>query len=1192
MMDWLKSFGEQSSDAHLLLDTQKKKVIYANQKAMDLFAISSIPTLVDLDEIKLPENWYELSSSQLQSTLEKGPIKFGSLSNNLLHLLIPNACKETFDAGIFNNNVAGIYRTRVNGDFISCNEAFAMMLGYEPTDLDGSHGPVLYMNKEDRNDFLESILRDGQVKGHESEFKHKNGTGVWCIENAYLDSDLDDVIIGTIHDITAQKRIQQRYRSLFESSSDAILILNDQGIQDFNGKALELFRYTEDEIKDLPWQDHKKGLFALSSTETETLKRKLNLVHNNESQRGRFLCRRKDASHFHGEIHMSLIQIGDQQIVQMQVRDISERILYESSIRESEERFKMLSQITMEGIVVVSKDKIIDCNDQLVRLFGYREQTELLGKSVKDFFSDDDLRRLKNTFGLSALNKMEIRARSKSGKLLILDALGNELQYGGQLCSVFMLYDITSRKRAEQALEQSIDRFKNLVENSPNGIFILTDGLIKYVNQSGLNLLELEEEDDLYDEDFIQYFTEEHRAKIQQLVNDTREGEDTDYEEFEVVNANEENVKVGVKATLTVYDNQPSIQVTINNLSTQALLVQEQMRAQIAEEINVVLKTEIEDHKKTQNKLRNARNFTKNIIESSIDMIIAVNDKNEITEFNKAAQIQFGYSSDEVIGTKMDRLYKESKDYKAVRKELAKNGFFAGETVNVKKSGEEFTTLLSASLILDENGSPQGAMGVSRDVTELKKAEEELRASEERYRDIFENVKEFVLSIDDDGRFLYANNAFMSTMGISEKELVSMNFKEVVKGGKEYFSKGVIESLKDGEHNFTMISKEGEEIYVEGGSSIRYQKKKPHSVRAIFRDITQSKAHEKLAREQTAKIISIFNSTENLMMWTLNKKGEVTSHNSNFAKVMKDSFGKKMQNGSNYLKAIEKTVREDFKSVQKQAFKKAFKGKPVQLELPMINSKKEEVWHQIFLNPVYLDDEMEEVSCLTYDITDRIEIDQKIRNSLKEKEVLLQEVHHRVKNNLQVISSILNLQTSFVNDEQTLEVLAESQNRIKTMSYIHESLYQSADFSSIEFTEYIETLARNLLQSYAPKNCDITMETEFDEIYLDLDQAIPCGLIMNELVSNAFKYAFKGKESGTLKIKVKMVGDQISLGVEDDGIGMDSDFRPEDSDSLGIYLVYALVEQLDAKITFQSVQSVPDQSQNSGTSFLITFTKQ
>ena len=959
MIEWLKSFGEKSSDAHLLINTHNKEIIYANHKAIVFFSISSIPTSLDSIELKLPLDWYDLDISQLNNALYNGPLAFGSKSKEQIHLLVPNA---------------------------------------------------------------------------------------------YLD----------------KKQTLQRYQSLFESSSDAIFILNKEGIQDFNIKALELFQYDSEEIKYLSWQDQKKGLFALSSNEFDSLRRKLELVYKNEPQRGRFLCRRKDASHFHGEFHMSLIQIDDQKIIQMQVRDISERILYESSIRESEEKFKMLSQIAMEGIVVVSKDKIIDCNDQLVRLFGYSEQTELLGKSVRDFLSEEELRRLKNTFGLSALNKMEVRARSKSGKLLFLDALGSEIQYGGQLCSVFMLYDITSRKRAEQALEQSINRFKNLVENSPNGIFILTEGLIKYVNNSGLNLLEFSDEDDLYNEDFIQFFSTEQQKKLEQLINETREGEDTDYKEFEIINSNGEVFDVGLKATLTVYDNQPSIQVTINNLSTQALLVQEQMRAKIAEEINIVLKQEIENHKETQ---------------------------------------------------------------------------------------------------------------------------KELRASEEKYRDIFENVKEFVLSINNDGRFLYANNAFISTLGIEEKDLATMNFKEVVKNGEQLFSKGVIKSLKDGEHHFTLISKDGREIYVEGGSSIRYKNNKPASLRAIFRDITESKAHEKLAREQTAKISSIFNSTENLMMLTLDKNGEVTSHNSNFSKVMKNSFGKKMKNGFNYLKTLEETVREDFKKVHKQAFKTAFKGIPVQLELPMINSKKEEVWHQIFLNPVYLDEEMDEVSCLTYDITDRIEIDQKIRNSLKEKEVLLQEVHHRVKNNLQVISSILNLQTSFVNDEQTLEVLAESQNRIKTMSYIHESLYQTDDFSTIELTEYIETLTRNLLQSYAPKNCDIHMETEFDEIHVDLDQAIPCGLIMNELVSNAFKYAFKGKNNGTLKIKVKKDGDEVSLSVEDDGIGMDSDFRPEDSDSLGIYLVYALVEQLDAKIDFQSIQEGSGQYEKYGTSFLITFTK-
>ena len=148
-----------------------------------------------------------------------------------------------------------------------------------------------------------------------------------------------------------------------------------------------------------------------------------------------------------------------------------------------------------------------------------------------------------------------------------------------------------------------------------------------------------------------------------------------------------------------------------------------------------------------------------------------------------------------------------------------------------------------------------------------------------------------------------------------------------------------------------------------------------------------------------------------------------------------------------------------------QAFKGAFKGAAKEFEVALRNQYDDTVWLQVFLNPVNSGEQTEEISCLTYDITDRKEIAQQIRDSLKEKDVLLQEVHHRVKNNLQVISSILNLQSSFVQDEGTLEILQESQNRIKSMSYIHETLYRTTDFSSIEFTDYIQNIIARVVKA-------------------------------------------------------------------------------------------------------------------------------
>lgn len=220
---------------------------------------------------------------------------------------------------------------------------------------------------------------------------------------------------------------------------------------------------------------------------------------------------------------------------------------------------------------------------------------------------------------------------------------------------------------------------------------------------------------------------------------------------------------------------------------------------------------------------------------------------------------------------------------------------------------------------------------------------------------------------------------------------------------------------------------------------------------------------------------------------------------------------------------------------------------------------------------------------MCYDVTDRRQMEDQMRESIHEKEILLQEVHHRVKNNLQVISSILNLQTSYVKDENSLSILRESQNRIKSMSFIHESLYQTKDFAHIEFTGYIQSLINNLVQSYRVGLAEVELKTEFNKTYLNLDQAIPCGLIVNELISNALKYAFRGKEHGVLYCAVNDIDGELNLTISDDGVGLPPDLDHENSETLGLQLVHTLVDQLGASIELDTTK---------GTKYLITFAKQ
>ncbi len=199
------------------------------------------------------------------------------------------------------------------------------------------------------------------------------------------------------------------------------------------------------------------------------------------------------------------------------------------------------------------------------------------------------------------------------------------------------------------------------------------------------------------------------------------------------------------------------------------------------------------------------------------------------------------------------------------------------------------------------------------------------------------------------------------------------------------------------------------------------------------------------------------------------------------------------------------------------------------------------------------------------DITQRKKAEEQIEESLEEKEVLLKEIHHRVKNNLQIIYSLLNLQTDYVEGEESLNVLKESQNRVKSMAMVHERLYQSPNLKYINFKEYVENLITDLFYSYGIERGNIKTQLNLEDIKIDIDTAIPCGLIINELVTNSLKYAFpKGK--GILIVEMVQVSDYIKLVVADNGIGLPVDIDLENTETLGLKMVNNLVHQLDGTL--------------------------
>lgn len=209
------------------------------------------------------------------------------------------------------------------------------------------------------------------------------------------------------------------------------------------------------------------------------------------------------------------------------------------------------------------------------------------------------------------------------------------------------------------------------------------------------------------------------------------------------------------------------------------------------------------------------------------------------------------------------------------------------------------------------------------------------------------------------------------------------------------------------------------------------------------------------------------------------------------------------------------------------------------------------------------------------EIIERTQTETRIRAALDEKEILLKEVHHRVKNNLQIISSLLNLQSAQIPDPKTKDALRESQNRVRSMALIHEKLYQSTDLVRVDFGAYLQNLVNNLVQSYRGKSEKVMVQIHAQSITLDIDAAIPCGLIVNELVSNGLKYAFPENREGCIEISCHQLSNgRYRLVVRDDGVGLPANFDITKSSSLGFKLVTSLVKQLDGNLTMGTTHGV------------------
>lgn len=980
---------------------------------------------------------------------------------------------------LFERNMAGVFRTTLEGVIIECNEAFYKIFGYSSKEeLMSFSSKDLYFNNEDREKYINDLKREGSLFNYELLNKRKDNSKLWVLANVSLIPDTPiqkGYIQGTLVDITELKTTgealsenEEKFRLLFEATNDAIFILDENSILDCNEKSLETFGCTVEE-KEIEMSKGTK-LFEMSpkfqpdgnpSFEKFNLKIKDVLAGNSQMFYWRFM--RKDGVVFDAEVSLNSFQLHNKNFIQAIVRDITARLKAEVALRESEDRFKMLSNATIEGIIFTENGLIIDSNEQFAMMYGFEKRNEVIGKNINEFlYSEAEVTKVKEIIDSLSEEKFEVKSKKKNGEVIWVESKGRIIPYHGRRLRVSVVYDITDRKLKEQQLQDSRESFMNLTELSPNGSIIHTKGIIQYANPVVLKFLGYSNMEELIGKNLIEFLPKDQQERSKERIQKISNGENIGFTEFNVKDKHGKYIETGVQSVRITYNGKEAIHVILSNLSQQKELQKEKLRAQLAEETNALLEKEIQERKETEQRLWETQMFTTNMFNSSLDMIMASDRNNLITQVNNAVLKTFGYNTQEVIGLHPKDLYASEEDFEEVRLSLLDKGTFSGEIKNIRKDGEIFISFLSASVLRNTQGKIIGTMGISRDITESLKSQQKIR-------------------------------------------------------------------------------------------------------------------------EQDAKIRSIFDNAANMLIWTIDRNYELLSFNHNFTQVLKTYFDIEPKIGMSMADIVKPLLSKELFDYSIQSFEKTFSGNTSELEGPFKTKNNQTIWIETFLNPILMEDgSINEISCISHEITEKKASESQIRQSLKEKEVLLKEVHHRVKNNLQVISSILNLQSSYVKDDQILSILRESQNRIKSMSYIHESLYQTKNFSSINFSEYIVNLSNNLFHSYQIFDNFIELKLKVEPVNLNLDQAIPCGLIVNELITNALKYAFKGKKSGEIFIGITEKGKTISIRIEDNGAGLPKGFNYLKTETLGLQLVVTLVEQLDGQLELKSEK---------GTKYLITFDK-
>jgi PAS domain S-box-containing protein len=1042
---------------------------------------------------------------------------------------------------------------------MEANRAFAEMLGYALEELNTipwqtiTHPDDLEMSER----FSQSLWSGEQESGRFTKrYVHRNGSVVWGDVSAAVHRDRDGrpvYLIVTVSDITERKSADDASRAAREMLGIALHAAKA------GTWAWEIPSGT------LTWSPEFFGLFGLSPDTPASFETWLSVMHpdDRELAMARIDQSLKDHSTLWNEYRIVLPDggirwigasgnteyDGDGRPLRMSgiCLDITERRAAEDALREAKERTAAVMAQIADGFYSLDRTwRFTAVNPAAEKAPFGQPAAELMGRVIWDIFPQLKVPDIYPHYTAALENQALERYEVKSP----LNGRWYEVFVQGRTGGVDVyLRDINDRKNAEEALQESEERFRVALLNSPITVFSMDRDLRYtwiYNPPPGLTLQSVKGRTD------AEIYSPEDAAAFTAIKQDVLESGEVRRDEI----------------------------VTHRPAAAGGTLVQD-LTTEPVRDVNgaiagiICSAIDITERKEAEEELKHANRQILDIIEFLPDATYVIDQDHRVIAWNRLMETVSGVPKAEMLGKgdheyaipfyqerrpmmadivmERNARYEQSYDVSSFDGEI-----FSAETwAPLAYGGKGGYFMGVATPLRDKQGKIVGAIQSIRDITERKHAEEALQETSQYLENLINHANAPIVVWGPDYRITRFNRAFEHLTGLSMEEVSGKTVEILIPVEYRDEAMNLIRETSTGERwetvEIPILTKDGSTRTVLWNSATVYDADGRTRIATIAQgqDITDRKKSEAALAESEEKFRILAINTPDTMTLQDSSLRYTTVINPPLGLTNQEMIGR---NDAAFLSG------EDAASLMSVKQKVLTTGQPRSVELSLRNRDgRKEYFEGSFVPRRDTDGRINGIFGYLRNVTESVETRERISQTLREKETLIREVHHRVKNNLQVISGLLDM-TRMRTDDKTAAVLTDMMTKIQTMAQIHTRLYESRQFDRINMGDQIREQVTAMTTIYSGKTRQISCGITADEVLLSVDRAVPCALVINEILSNAFKHAFIGRTEGEIDISLGRQDGNVRITVSDDGIGMPADFDIGRSSSLGMKLIRTLVQ--------------------------------